>query len=205
MRLLSYILDLFLPRRQIARAVDEINEREFLGKIRVLYNIDSTIITLLPYSDTQVKACILEAKFHRNERAISLLGAMLREYLLTIPGDLTIIPLPLSVARRKKRGHNQLESVIRNAVRGKILERIHINSSLLVRVRNTVPQTTLSGVERRKNVSGAFAVAGPLNPHPTYILVDDVTTTGSTLKEAVETLRRAGAIHVISLALADSS
>ncbi len=220
MRFLAFIFDLLLPRRPTAVLVDEINENEFLMfacptevALRRSYNSALHVTTLLPYSQKYVQACVLEAKFHKNIRAISHLGAALREYLLNFlaeegafgVGRFVVIPLPLSESRMKERGNNQVESVVRNAVQGELLEKFYINSSLLVRNRNTTPQTSLSGAERRKNIRGAFGAPQVLSPHHTYILVDDVTTTGSTLAEAIETLRTAGAIHLFAIALADAS
>ncbi len=220
MRFLAFIFDLFLPRRSTAVLVDEINENEFLMfaclKVVTLgrpFNKALYVTTLLPYSQKYVQACVLEAKFHRNIRAISHLGAVLREYLLNFlaeegafcVGKVIIIPLPLSESRIKERGHNQVASVVRNAVQGELLEKFYINPSLLVRNRNTTPQTSLSGTERRKNIRGAFGAPNVLSHHHTYIVVDDVTTTGSTMAEAIETLRAAGAIHLFAIALADAS
>ncbi len=204
MLLLSYILDLFLPKREVARAIDAIIQEDFVAKMHIQrsrLSSEYTITTLLPYTDAEVKMCILEAKFHRNGRAIQLLGAVLQEYLCTLPEKSPIIiPLPLSRARKRARGHNQVESVVRKALMGE-----RSDTTLLMRVRDTLPQTTLSGRERRANLHHAFQVQGSIDPHHTYIVVDDVVTTGSTLHEALRTLQAAGAIHIYGVALATSA
>jgi ComF family protein len=75
----------------------------------------------------------------------------------------------------------------------------------LRRIRATPSQGHLTAGERHKNVKAAFAV------HPAYIkklegktvvLVDDVYTTGATVKECAKILRKAGAAHVYVLTLA---
>ena len=49
---------------------------------------------------------------------------------------------------------------------------------------------------------GAFGVAHPADPAYTYIVIDDVLTTGATLQAAIDALQNAGADHIIPLALA---
>jgi predicted amidophosphoribosyltransferase len=74
---------------------------------------------------------------------------------------------------------------------------------VLLRTKETLPQTQLSEEERRRNVRGAFAV----NPQRSVdgkkvLLVDDVFTSGATVNECSRTLKRAGAEEVTVLTLA---
>lgn len=77
-----------------------------------------------------------------------------------------------------------------------------IRTDILTRTRDTLPQTTLGGRGRRRNISGTFQVTRELDPEAPYVLLDDVTTTGATLLETVRALRAAGARSVTALALA---
>ncbi|HSE94698.1 MAG TPA: phosphoribosyltransferase family protein, partial [Methylomirabilota bacterium] len=73
----------------------------------------------------------------------------------------------------------------------------------LRRVRPTRPQTELDGAARRANVRGAFAVPRPARvTGRRLLLVDDVLTTGATLRAAATALRTAGAATVGVLVLA---
>lgn len=73
----------------------------------------------------------------------------------------------------------------------------------LLRVRNTAPQTSLDGMARRKNLTGAFAVSdASLIRGRRVFLVDDVFTTGTTVNECSRTLLAAGAIDVEVLTVA---
>ncbi len=113
-----------------------------------------------------------------------------------------LIPVPLHRWRLLRRRYNQ--SAIMAQYLGK--ERgIPVLHQGLVRIRPTPTQGHLSYVERKKNVKRAFAV------HPKYqtdingktlILIDDVYTTGSTVKECTKVLIKAGAkaVHVLTLA-----
>ena len=111
-----------------------------------------------------------------------------------------IIPVPIHPRRRRFRGYNQSELLARH-----LSERtgIPLVTGLLIRRRWTKPQVECSRDERRTNLLKAFRV---LNPVPicgkTVILVDDVSTTGSTIHEASIALRRAGVERIYVLCLA---
>jgi ComF family protein len=111
-----------------------------------------------------------------------------------------IIPVPLHPRRKKERGFNQAEVIARE------LGRVHglpVLPKALRRVRNIPAQTGLEADARRRNVSGAFAVERPAALKGlAVLLVDDVYTTGSTVKECCRTLRRAGVRSVRVLTLA---
>jgi predicted amidophosphoribosyltransferase len=74
---------------------------------------------------------------------------------------------------------------------------------VLLRIKETLPQTQLSEEERRRNVRGAFAL-DPRRPvdGKKILLVDDVYTSGATVNECSRMLNRAGAEEVTVLTLA---
>jgi predicted amidophosphoribosyltransferase len=78
-----------------------------------------------------------------------------------------------------------------------------IVTNLLLRKKWTAHQVGLKGKERRENIRNVFALNSICNIQNTiYILFDDVYTTGSTLKEAVKVLKRAGVQNVWGLTVA---
>lgn len=108
-----------------------------------------------------------------------------------------LAPVPLHPKRLRQRGFNQA-LLLAQAFPGPFLQR-----ELLVRVRHTQPQTGLNPKERRQNVKGAFAVPRPeLVKGKNILLIDDVFTTGSTVRECAQVLRRAGARRVDVLTVA---
>jgi predicted amidophosphoribosyltransferase len=68
-------------------------------------------------------------------------------------------------------------------------------------VRHTPPQQSLAREARRRNVRGAFGVSGDVRG-ARLVVVDDVMTTGSTLNEIADTLKRAGAARVVNRVVA---
>lgn len=110
-----------------------------------------------------------------------------------------IVPVPLHISRQNWRGFNQ------SALLGKALSQktgLSYQDALL-RIRKTKPQVSLKSSDRRQNIKGAFAFTTNYNlPTTNCLLIDDVWTTGSTLKECCYVLKRGGAKHVWALTLA---
>lgn len=113
-----------------------------------------------------------------------------------------IIPVPLHPRRERERGFNQAKIIAEELARGK---KIELWDGILVRVENVPPQTSLEAEERKRNVRGVFRVKKSEKiKDRVVLLVDDVYTTGSTVKECSLELRKAGAreVRVITLAQA---
>ena len=102
------------------------------------------------------------------------------------------VPVPVHGSRRRTRGYNQAELLAR-AFAARWGGRVE--TGWLRRLRASVSQTRLGAAQRRANVDSEFGVPASRGPFPegcTPILVDDVYTTGSTLKNCSEALGRAG-------------
>ena len=207
MRLLVAILDLLFPPRDHEALVRAASAASLGAHLRTRAHEDGSI-SLLPYRAPLVRACIIEAKFRDNGRAQELLASALASYLFERQAEdavfeaqsLVLVPIPLSAARERERGYNQAERIARRALRD--LPAISLKQDLLRRTRDTLPQTSLGGRKRRENVAGAFSAARDLDPAHTYIVFDDVRTTGATLAAATDALRAAGAARIYALSLA---
>lgn len=106
-----------------------------------------------------------------------------------IPRQLIVIPIPLHREKLQTRGFNQAESIARSFchITG------HPLDLSLHRTRSTVAQFGLSKTARQENVAGAFAIDphSTLKPHTSVLLIDDIYTTGATVKEAAAALTAA--------------
>lgn len=114
-----------------------------------------------------------------------------------------LVPIPLNYSREKWRGFNQ--SAVIGAKVAKALS-WEIENELLLRSKSATPQAGLRAFFRSRNIRGKFTVNTSVfekySSKYTFILFDDVWTSGSTLFEATKTLKSAGAkeIWIFSIA-----
>ncbi|MGA9407272.1 MAG: ComF family protein [Bacteroidota bacterium] len=113
-----------------------------------------------------------------------------------------IIPVPLHKLKQRERGYNQSEFICRGI--SLIIQR-PVVSALVERSKNTISQTHLTADERKKNVGGAFQIRTEKREYvkgKTFLIVDDVITTGSTIQSLAKLLKAAGARKVIAASAA---
>ena len=106
-----------------------------------------------------------------------------------------LVPVPLHPTKERERGFNQSLMIAKSL--NEATAAIDLQK-LLVRTMYTQTQTQLSRAARYQNVKNAFALASDavVIPNQTYILIDDVFTTGSTLNSCAAVLLEAGATQI---------
>ena len=117
-----------------------------------------------------------------------------------IPPADTVIPVPLHWKRLSRREFNQ-SALIANTVAKEA--GITLALDALIKTRDTEPQVGLSYKGRIKNIARAFEVKNKDTIQgKNILLIDDVFTTGATVRECSKTLKKAGAgrVHVLTLA-----
>lgn len=150
--------------------------------------------------DGPLRELIHRFKYRHLQVAAPVLGELLAEHLAQHPTlGQTLVPVPLHPRRLRSRGYNQAELL---AMELRKRTGLPVDPGLLVRQGNSPPQVeSPSRQQRAANVAGGFAVCGDAGGLQA-LLVDDVTTTGSTLFACAAALKDAGAASVWGLALA---
>lgn len=109
-----------------------------------------------------------------------------------------IIPIPLHIRRKRKRGYNQAEIVAREL--GSLL-RIPVDVKSVKRRYHTRPQKELKHSERKENLKNAFQLSEQFIPTGNILLIDDIYTTGNTIDAAAQLLKKAGAANIYFLTI----
>ncbi|MFH1244180.1 MAG: phosphoribosyltransferase family protein [bacterium] len=154
----------------------------------------------LPYRGL-VQKCLKKVKYKSAWEIVSFLFCIWKENCSdTVSRDTVITSVPMWREKERQRGFNQAEII------GKLLARNGRVSylAMLERTRETRPMFGLKKKERRENVRGAFRVQNQCHSDKVsqIILVDDVWTTGATLRECARVLKEAGVREVWGLTLA---
>lgn len=145
-----------------------------------------------------IAAAIHRAKYGADPRVARRLGALLLAQLPPRAG--LVVPIPLHRRRLIARGFNQA-ALLGAPVAARLGARLAWDA--LRRARDTPSQTTLDRDRRADNLAGAFAVPRPeVVRGRTIVVVDDVSTTGATMRAAFAALRGAGAAEARGVVLA---
>lgn len=165
------------------------------------------------FSPTIYRGVVAEAiKFfkYKHKRGIlrgfvDIVTSSLYRFNLGSLGLTAIVPVPLHPRKKRERGYNQADDIAR--ILSKQLN-IPVRNDYLLRIRYTKPQTSFKKDARRDNVRGAFFIPKKsrnlgVGADKKILLVDDVYTTGFTLNEATNEIKKYGA-QVFSFTLARS-
>jgi ComF family protein len=153
--------------------------------------------------DAGARTLVHQLKYQSLHALAEPMTDLLAAYLLDSPLPVDLVaPVPLHPRRRRRRGFNQSELLARG-IAARI--GIELDHHSLRRRRHTRPQLQADDRARREeNVRGAF-ICGDAVRCRRVLLVDDVLTTGATLRECAVTLKDAGAatVHALTFCRAD--
>jgi ComF family protein len=151
--------------------------------------------------DGPLAAAVARLKFSGQLELAGPLGRLLADAPMWGEGWDLVAPVPLHWRRAMVRGYNHATLLARWAGRARPAGG-RLDARLLRRVRATPPQTELDGPARRGNLAGAIVLAPTREVTGRRVLIiDDVTTTGSTLLACLDVVRAAGAARAAGLAL----
>jgi ComF family protein len=150
-----------------------------------------------PYNGTLRKAINL-FKYHGIKRLAGPLSDVMHR--ISIPSVSTVVPVPLYKRRLRQREFNQSALLAKQTAKQL---GIPLTLDCLVKTRDTAPQVGMNSKDRFRNVNKAFIIKdSSLILNRNTLLVDDVFTTGATVRECSRMLKKAGAdkVYVITLA-----
>ena len=110
--------------------------------------------------------------------------------------NFSICPVPIHKNRLKKRKYNHMELV---AEQLKKQLRIEVRGDYITRIKDTAPLYKLTIPEREKAITGAFQVSEEVKDK-NILIVDDIITSGTTIKEISKLLKEKGASSIIVIA-----
>lgn len=161
------------------------------------------VFSILKYSDLLTQKIIKNFKYRYIKGIAGELAPLWQKFLLKykilldIKDETAIVPVPLHWYKERVRGFNQAGELAE--IVGKILD-IPVMRSLVKKIKRTKNQAEIVDGSRFNNLSGSLRVKK--NPPKSVIIIDDVFTTGSTVRELAKVLRVAGTenIQIITLA-----
>lgn len=164
---------------------------------------------LYTYQDKRVAKAVWRLKYGGASASAESLGNYLGEFILSDLADsmlldlsnIILVPAPLSRERLRERGYNQALLIAKGVAK---LTKIPIEENAVEKVVHTRTQVSLKNrAQRLNNLSGAFRITDPdLVAGKLVIVIDDVHTTGTTIREIARVLEDAGARLVLGYTLA---
>lgn len=178
----------------------ELIKKEEFSFIRTKINADFFYSRYAFRHDNEIQTLIHYLKYKKFTKIGNFLGRIIGEQL---SGDYSdklkeykyLLPVPLFGGKLRERGYNQSLHICNGITEKFPLE---IINETIIRVKNTKSQTGLSYNERIANVQDAFELNRKTNRiiDGGILVVDDVLTTGSTVKEVIRLLKQSTSVNV---------
>lgn len=199
LKIIDYILDFIFPPNRNEVEIRNISKEVIYNKYSFKNEWNSSIY---PYQVPIIKELVWQIKYKNNKKAIEIAGYSLYCELIKHNQPLLLIPIPISKERRRERGYNQCEIMIDEIIKldkDKIFKK---DFNFIIRNRNIEKQTHKNRKERIVNSQKIFSLVKSIDKNQKIVVIDDVTTTGSTLNEANRCLNEAGYNNIMNLTLA---
>lgn len=164
------------------------------NKYKINGNYRKNIIIGYYYRDS-LREKFLSYKFNNKKSYARAFAVLLDEIYVDFNEYDIISYIPLSKKRMFERGFNQCELIIKP-----ICKKYNKKSKNILSRKNTQKQSSLSGEERKENISGAFSLIENIE-NKKVLIFDDIYTTGSTSNEAILEIKKGNPMSVTVLTL----
>lgn len=192
--MLNFILDFIFPPKCLVCGANSKNLfcRICLDNISFIENMNDKIYSAVIYEGSVKKALNL-FKFKKKINLASSLAEIMikcaqKNKIIEKNNIECIIPVPIHKNKLKKREYNQAEILAQHIAD---FYKIKLNPNLLLKIKDTLEQNKLEKKERLYNLKSSFGVNEKESINADNILlIDDVYTTGATIKECIKALKR---------------
>ena len=154
--------------------------------------------------EKDIRNLILSYKFHDKSYLYKIFAEIIikNEKIYSFLKKYDIMTqVPIHKKRKKQRGYNQSELVAKEIAKN--IENISYEKDILIKNKNTLPQSTLNKSQREQNVQGVYEIINNEKvKNKKIILFDDIFTTGNTANECARILKENGAKDVLVLTIA---
>jgi ComF family protein len=130
-------------------------------------------------------------KFERAKSAYRDLGDLVLEVLPDLPAGTVMVPIPTTSARIRERGYDHVLLIAKYVAKARGAQ-----CAQLIARQTDSKQRQMNAKQRAVQAKNAFCINGDIDPEKTYLIIDDVITTGATIKYASRCLKRAGAKNI---------
>lgn len=211
------LVGLFIPDdERIAKlvALDASQLRSILPRAENFRERDDDTFSIFNYRNNNVRSLVWAMKYKANSDVLQLAAEIMYEEIMELAQEklilegkskIALVPIPASKRTYRERGYNQCE-LVAQAIRKISKNQIEV-WNILEKVRETGHQTALKRSDRLKNMRNSMQLKGDKkeilkDENYLLIIVDDVCTTGATIKEARSALGEAGFTNVLALTFA---
>lgn len=160
-------------------------------------NLPFSATFVVGYRDELIGALAEEYKFFGVRKLGKILTEILDDYLPDFSGDVVIVPLPTIQKHVRERGVDHTYQIAKRLAK----RRGWKTEKLLLRNKNTV-QLGADMDKRRRQAKEAFLFHGEINENKTYVLFDDIWTTGASMMEAGRIFKKMGAKKIVAVVFA---
>lgn len=153
------------------------------------------------------KELVKQLKYKGKKQLASVMADLMFEYWSKSEKsntDFIILPVPIHKMRLKERKYNHMDLVAKEFSR---LCSYEYKTNFLLRIKDTQKQYNLNRQERLKNIKNAFSLNPKINIEKSkpILIIDDITSTGTTLSEIIELLKQNGYENITSFAFSTPS
>ena len=158
-----------------------------------LANVNQLIIVKM---SKDLRKLLHEYKYNNKRAFCKVLAQIVSNNIDNTGRSYIIVPLPPSSKHRRQRGYDHILNIVRH-----LSKMTNCEYEMVLKRKTNFRQVGADRQTRFIQAENAFISRYPLSPDRTYIIFDDVITTGATITSAVRALRSGGARKIQILAI----